>query len=290
MGGASSSSSPAHLLTRWRQTRLETFAASFDASRYHAQVLFVDDDGARARTCEALLELVAMWADAGWWLYPHAASTSSNVADGQQSPPSLLRTAERLGLCTGRLSARAATLAPSDLLAYDLIVCVDLPVLEQVRTLAQAAPGGGGSEAPLLCLTDFLTSGQGERFGLDGDRMAPLDDELRALLAPHYAKVNGLIELPSAYPSDEAAWEEVLAASAMCCAALTEFLKERFDAYFEDAYKALLRVHFVTAAHAEGVTWAEAEEALRRHQVSGGLTIERRRELFEAHLARLLNV
>ena len=38
------------------QERLTRFAASFDGSRYHSQVLFVDDDGARARTCEALLE------------------------------------------------------------------------------------------------------------------------------------------------------------------------------------------------------------------------------------------
>ena len=34
------------------------------------QVLFVDDDASRARTCEALLERVAGWADAGWWLPP----------------------------------------------------------------------------------------------------------------------------------------------------------------------------------------------------------------------------
>ena len=31
-----------------------------------SQVLFVDDDGCRARACEALLERIALWSDAGW--------------------------------------------------------------------------------------------------------------------------------------------------------------------------------------------------------------------------------
>ena len=130
-----SGTTPSEVLMQWRNQRLARFAESFDGSRYHAQVLFVDDDGARARTCEALLERVAMWSDAGWWLYPHAASTSVNVADGQAAPPSLLATASRVGLCPSRLSARAATLDPSDLLSYDLIVCVDLTTLDQVRDL-----------------------------------------------------------------------------------------------------------------------------------------------------------
>ena len=62
--------------------------AQFDASRYHVQVLFVDDDGVRARVCEALLERVAEWADAGWWVYPNSATICANVMDGDAPPPS----------------------------------------------------------------------------------------------------------------------------------------------------------------------------------------------------------
>ena len=40
--------SPFGAMTAWRTARLNRFAAAFDASRYHAQILFVDDDGARA--------------------------------------------------------------------------------------------------------------------------------------------------------------------------------------------------------------------------------------------------
>ena len=83
-----SSPSPQAVVHAWRAERLDRFAASFDASRYHAQVLFVDDDGARARTCEALLERVAIWSDAGWWIYPHSATTSaSGVPDGSAPLP-----------------------------------------------------------------------------------------------------------------------------------------------------------------------------------------------------------
>ena len=42
-----------------------------------------------ADATEALLERVAIWADVGWWIYPHAASTAANVDDGQAAPPSL---------------------------------------------------------------------------------------------------------------------------------------------------------------------------------------------------------
>ena len=95
---------------------------------------------ARARTCEALLERVAIWSDAGWWIYPHSATTSgSGVPDGSSPLPSLSRTARDLGLCPARLGARAATLEAADLLAYDLIVAVDFTVLEQVRELVRDA-------------------------------------------------------------------------------------------------------------------------------------------------------
>ena len=256
----------------------------------HLQVLFVDDDGARARTCEALLERIAMWADAGWWLYPHAASTSANVADGQAAPPSLLATASRAGLCASLLSARAATLDPSDLLSYDAIVCVDLTTLEQVRAMAAAAALDADArfdDSAILCLTDFLASSSGARAGLDGDRMEALDDDMRELIAPHYASIASTLELPSVYPSEADKWEEVVACCALCCAGLTGFLKERFDEYFDDTYRELLVAYYATPAAAAAVTWEEAEEALRAHIATGGLDVRVRRRLFDEHRARL---
>mmetsp|Transcript_28589 Transcript_28589/g.67012 ORF Transcript_28589/g.67012 Transcript_28589/m.67012 type:complete len:121 (-) Transcript_28589:49-411(-) len=103
---------------------------------------------------------------------------------------------------------------------------------------------------------------------------------MRELLAPHYAQVLSLTELPSAAPSDTAEWQRMLAAAALSCAGLTLFLKERIDVWFVDAYKELLRALFPDAARLEGVSWAEADELLRRHQLTGGLTPQERERLW----------
>ena len=82
--------------------------------------------------------------------------------------------------------------------------------------------------------------------GVDGDgtdqRMDALDDEMRSLIAPHYARgVAGLTELPSVGPRDPEAWERLLAATALSCSGLTVFLKDAIDAWFLRAYDELLR-------------------------------------------------
>ena len=425
----SSSSSPQAMVQAWRAERLGRFSTSFDASRYHAQVLFVDDDGARARTCEALLERVATWSDAGWWIYPHSATTTgSGVPDGSAPLPSLSRTARDLGLCPARLGARAATLEAADLLAYDLIVAVDFTVLEQVQglvhdaavvarreageaaaveaaarcellaaiadsaatadgcalpgrgrrtdvgrgsrlrtfkrtrraqrlqrleaaisaarqqcidhrllaaaaaELARARVGGGDAEATtatgwpgsdgaagdigagrevgqigeidelieeissrVLCLSDFLAFSSSQRDSQQlaalghseddryGDRMECLDEDLRSLVARHYAAAATLTELPSAAPSDAAAWEPVLAAATLCCAGLTCCLKELIDVWFVDAFNGLLNTYYPSAQRLDSVTWAEADAVLRRYQVTGALDPLVRERLFTEH-------
>jgi hypothetical protein len=282
--------SPAAAMQQWRTMRLEGFRRVYDPSRYHVQVLFVDDDGYRARTCEAMLERVAEWADAGWWIYPHAASIGI-VSDGDSAPASLRETAARYDLSRARIEAPAARLDPSDLNgAYDLIVCVDLAVLEQVRAMlrvgsdepppssASEVPAAEADDAAVLSLCDFLACG--------GERMEALDDELRALVAPQYqAILNGGIELPSVGPRSDK-WEALLALTTLCCAGMTTFLKESIDQYFEDAYTGLLATHYPAASDAD-VPWPVAEEALRRHIVTGGLDMGVRRRLFEEHIAAL---
>ena len=285
--GGTSPLSPSGALLAWRSHRLRAFADSFDASRYHAQVLFVDDDGRRARTCEAMLERVALWADAGWWIYPHSASTANNVADGEAAPRSLLATAASYNLCATRLSAPAATIEAEDLLSYDLVVAVDYEVLSRVKALAREL-GDASVDDHLLCLTDFLAYD-----GVDGDgtdqRMDALDDEMRSLIAPHYARgVAGLTELPSVGPRDPDAWERLLAATALSCSGLTVFLKDAIDAWFLRAYDELLHQLYGSRSRVENVSWKEAEEVLRSHIVTGGLDGQVRRRLFEEHRERLL--
>ena len=62
---------PSSVLAEWRASRVSSL--NLDASRFHFQVLFVDDDNQRARIAECLTEQLAAWGDAGWWIYPHSA-------------------------------------------------------------------------------------------------------------------------------------------------------------------------------------------------------------------------
>ena len=98
-----------------------------------------------------------------------------------------------------------------------------------------------------------------------------------------------MLELQSVYPSEGRRWEEALAACALCCAGLTGFLKERFDDFFDGAVTELLSTHYPTREAVEAATWEEVEASLRRHQVSGGLSIERRRMLWDAYAQGVLS-
>mgnify|MGYP007125182726 CR=1 FL=1 len=119
------------------------------------------------------------------------------------------------------------------------------------------------------------------------DRTAALDDGLRTLVARHYASASPM-ELPSAVPSRHEEWEPMLAAAALSCAGLTAFLKERIDAFFVDAFDALLAASWPTAADVSAVEWPEAEAVMRRHQVTGGLSPQQREQLFDAYRERLV--
>ena len=281
--------SPSSMLQEWRTTRLSSFASAFDASRYHVQVLFVDDDGSRARTCEALLERVSLWADAGWWIYPHSASIN-NVAEGSAPPPSLLTSdwPSSLGLCRTRLGAPAAKFDVSDLVSYDLIICADLGVRQQVRAMALGSSGSdsdSGDEDPLpnvLCVTDFLACG--------GERMDTLDEPMRSFLAPHFQRLTaggGLVDLPDSFPSRGREWEAVVAACLLSMAGLTVFLKERIDSFFVDAFNELLATHYTTADALDALTSDEVDAELRRYQVTGGLSVQQRQDLIGVHKERL---
>ena len=76
---------------------------------------------------------------------------------------------------------------------------------------------------------------------------------------------------------------------ALCCAGLTGFLKERFDDFFDGAVTELLSTHYPTREAVEAATWEEVEASLRRHQVSGGLSSERRRMLWDAYAQGVLS-
>ena len=164
----------------------------------------------------------------------------------------------------------------SHLQSHDLVVCVDSAVLDDVRRLS------GGRGEHVLLLSDFLAH--------TGERMEALDDEMQQMLAPHYSEALAAADLPSAYTSSQGPeWERVLAAAALSSACMTSFLKRRIDGFFVDEFNALLRRYFGTPEKVAATPWAEADRQLRdAAQVTGGLSPEQRRELYEQHAAAVI--
>merc|ERR1719161_367816 len=117
--------------------------------------------------------------------------------------------------------------------------------------------------------------------------MDALDDEMCGFVTPHFFNVIRWLELPDSTPSQPRAWDKLLAGSALSCAGLVGYLKERFDEYFVKACDFLLAENYPTLESAAAVTFEEADAVLRRHQVTGGLSPEQRKRQFEAHLAML---
>ena len=270
----SSALTPQGVLAEWQKARVQSL--DVDASRYHAQVLFVDDDNARARMAESCADALAHWADAGWWIYPHACSLRTEDQALIENPrqEAILTS---LGFDGARVTAAGAALAKEDLDAYDLIVCADTAVRDAVLALA----GDESYETSVRLLADFSTVADA--------RSRALFDGLDVALAERArSRQDGgaLVFAGADAQSDRDGFDALLESTLVLTAALVVFLKDSFDASFVDSFNGLLRTHFYDERHADA-RWADAEPAMRRHVVTGALDPRERERLFDAHMTGL---
>ena len=268
----SSALTPQGVLANWQAARIKSL--DVDASRYHAQVLFVDDDNARARMAESCADALAHWADAGWWIYPHSCSLTEDQA--LRSDPRQEAILTSLGFDGTRVTAAGAALAKEDLDAYDLIVCADTAVRDAVLAL-----GDESYETSVRLLEDFATVADARSRALfDG-----LDDALAQRARSRQDGGEFVVEGADAQ-SDRDGFDALLESTLVLTAALVVFLKDSFDASFVDSFNGLLRTHFYDERHVDA-RWADAESALRRHIVTGALDPRERERLFDAHMTGL---
>ena len=264
---------PQGVLAEWQKARVQSL--DVDASRYHAQVLFVDDDNARARLAESCADALAHWADAGWWIYPHACSLTEDQALVKHPRQEAILTS--LGFDGARVTAAGAALAKEDLDAYDLVVCASATVRDAVLALG----GDESYETSVRLLEDFATVADARSRALfDG-----LDNALAQRARSRQDGGELVVEGANAQ-SDRDGFDALLESTLVLTAALVVFLKDSFDASFVDSFNGLLRTHFYDERHGD-VRWAEAEPALRRHIVTGALDPRERERLFDAHMAGL---
>ena len=310
--------SPAAMLRQWRAERASATAELIDPSRYHLQLLFVDDDNARGRVAEGVLEAVAEWADAGWWLYPFSA-TLGDDDDAQPdaaplpwapaplaAPDAAIEVMEELGLCSTRARAAGAEIALEDLDSHDLVVCLDFEVRDR---LMRRIPAADRSlyEAKVRCLSDFASVELGEEPSEEevartggvipprlAARAAPFRDALardgafdalRAAPAPR-ERALALTDAGAAALAPAGSWRHSEAALVYACAGLTRFCKATIDDGFVACYERLLGACFCRREHLD-VAWEDAETIVRRHVFTGVFTPEERRARFEQHIAEL---
>lgn len=296
---------PSEVLRVWRQARVGSTASVLDVSRYHLQLLFVDSTNQHARVAEGVLERVAEWADAGWWLYPHAATIGSDL-DGLGPLPATLAACAELDLCAVRSGAPGASLCREDLDSYDLIICLDdevrLAILRWLRDDLHEHDVSYYECGRLCLLSDFIS--------LETDavaRGAPpvLQRSLMNRVAPFVARapLAGGLAATRAWPqpggpsltldldgvaraAPDGSWRAAEAGILLACAGLTRFCKETINAGFVTAYGALLAEMFHAPEHADAV-WADAEPRVRTHSFTGALTPGEREKLFDLHIAAL---
>ena len=265
---------PQGVLAEWQKARVQSL--DVDASRYHAQVLFVDDDNARARLAESCADALAHWADAGWWIYPHACSLTEDQALSEHPRQEAILTS--LGFDGARVTAAGAALAKEDLDAYDLVVCADAAVRNAVLALG----GDESYETSVRLLADFATVADARSRAL----FEGLDDVALAARARSRQDRGELVVEGADAQSDRDGFDALLESTLVLTAALVVFLKDSFDASFVDSFNGLLRTHFYDKRHADA-QWADAEPALRRHIVTGALDPRERERLFDAHMTGL---
>ena len=263
---------PQGVLAEWQKARVQSL--DVDASRYHAQVLFVDDDNARGRMAECCADALAHWADAGWWIYPHSCSLTEDQA--LRSDPRQEAILTSLGFDGARVTAAGAALAKEDLDAYDLVVCADAAVRDAVLAL-----GDESYETSVRLLADFATVADARSRALFDGLDVALAERARSRQDGGELVVEG-----ADAQSDRDSFDALLESTLVLTAALVVFLKDSFDASFTESFNSLLRTHFYDERHVDA-RWADAESALRRHIVTGALDPRERERLFDAHMTGL---
>ena len=286
--------SPSSVLQQWRETRIlrlrKTLAERFDrdvirrgridsSAKYHVNLLIVDsmdDGGARAMACEDLLCCRAKEVEVARWVYPHCASLSESATSEEQQAAGARGANGALLTGLEETEGHFGPFDPDRLRLhgpYDLVVCTDLQVVEEVKKLAPE------ESATVLCIADFLA--------LCTTSPAASIKTLQPLVAPDQASLATLVELPRVTrdADGDEAWAHYLEAVTLCVAGLTYCLKEAINTAAHE--------HFVTTLKGckKSTELADPSEeltaALRNHARAGVLGTEQSAQLIEERLAKL---
>jgi len=296
-------------LSGWRMARAAETAAVLDATRWHFQILFVDDN-ARGRIAAGLLERVAEHNDALFILFPSSATTGTGFLADSTAPSGAVSACASLGLCPTR-SAESGTSfdAPRDLGSYDLVIAMDDSIRSSILNSLPCEEDRDFYGPRCRLLSEFLskdfccysspsTARTTALDMLDGalrDRVAPFD----GLFADDHAATSGIFDATpgtgegrllmteeGTVVANAAGWPLAEAATVVAAAGVARFCLDTMDVQVESAFRSILDAYFSRAEHLD-LTWDEADERIRRAPVSGWFSPLERKSRFEAHRAGL---
>lgn len=315
---SSLSLSPRDVLNEWRQQRLDSTAKIIDPSRYHLNILFIDDDNSRARVAEGCLERVAEWADAGWWLYPFCSTIAGEAKTIRSPSQNTVDVSKELGLCQTRATAPGARLARSDLDSYDLVIALDDDVRDKVVSSLKQEMETPEEEivfyqSRLRLLSDFGTILMEDVPEDPAEAAASWEVSSRKLLHPDLferispflgqVRVLGALDSMRALPVPgeqalfmapdgtvkfgEDTWRMTEAAMILCIAGLVQFSKDTIDDSFNQQFDQLLENCFNTREALDYDYDRDVEPVVRRYEFTGALSIKERKRRFEDYAEKL---
>ena len=304
-------------LSAYQRARALETSNTLDASRFHFQICFVDNDNFHGRIAEGMLGRIAEYNDALFTIFPSSATISSSPKAPRDAaaPEEAVTICEELGLCTVRCAEMGTSFDISFLEGYDLIISMD----EEIQEMILRSLPAEGYESKCRLLSEFLS---GDFYSINakdesGDALKSNDSvlinmiepELWERAGPFYEMAKGssssifaasstiskdvaeprmiLTESGAAVPNT-VGWPLVEAAMLVACAGVTRFCLDTMDSQFDLALQTLLDTFFYREEHLD-ISLDEADAQLRKgsFSVTGYFSPRQRRERIEQHLTDL---
>jgi len=286
-----------------RSRALET-SQHLDASRFHFQILFVDDNNSHGRIAEGALARIAEHNDAMFVLFPSSATIDSSPRSpvDAAAPEAAVTVCKNLGFCPTTSGAMGTGFGPDCLDGYDLVVSTNEEVQRRIMgSLSVEEQGLYGPKCRVL--EEFLScdfcnvhtqSRRGAEGGSNGGTMGNdvlldmLDPNLYERAALFAAPINVSItsgdtllspstltqadlDMPRMILSSNGAavpntygWPLREAAVLLASAGVVRFCLDTMDHQMEAAFQELLDGHFKCRWEDLECGFGEADERLRR--------------------------
>lgn len=298
-------------LSHYQKARAQETSNFLDASRFHFQILFVDEDNFHSRIAEGILARQAEYNDALFTLFPSSATIEGSAEAPRDSAPSktALEICDDLGLCPTRSSELGTAFDISHISEYDLIIAMN----ENVQSLIlRSLPSDSGYEPKCRILSEFLSTDFCGIQSQDDVTEALLKDmfevDLWQRVEPFYDLIKDssstifsqsmdakdfhqptfvLSEKGSAVPNTTG-WPQVQAAMLFACTGIVKFCLDTMDAQFVASLDNLLAVNFNKREHLD-FTVEQADDQLRKSSfsITGYFSPNQRQERIKKHFDSL---